>query len=129
MNHLLSQLQQSDVQYDLKAVVTDVLVDLHVIINGDINADQKNIDRKRCCKRYSFTVPFDGVDTPIILPAKEVREFAVDDHDPDVLEDESPDTDGMTAYESSSDDDADAHTMTPEDMQDITSLWNIYYLL
>jgi hypothetical protein len=32
MNHLLSQLQQSDVQYDLKAVVTDVLVDLHVII-------------------------------------------------------------------------------------------------
>jgi hypothetical protein len=27
MNHLLSQLQQSDVQYDLKAVVTDVLVD------------------------------------------------------------------------------------------------------
>jgi hypothetical protein len=70
MNHLLSQLQQSDVQYDLKAVVTDVLVDLHVIINGDINADQKNIDRKRCCKRYSFTVPFDGVDTPIILLPK-----------------------------------------------------------
>jgi hypothetical protein len=47
-----------------------------------------------------------------------VREFAVDDHDPDILEDESPDTDGMTAYESSSDDDADAHTMTPEDMQE-----------
>jgi hypothetical protein len=58
MNHLLSQLQQSDVQYDLKAVVTDVLVDLHVIINGDINADQKNIDRKGAASdirsRYRF---------------------------------------------------------------------------
>jgi hypothetical protein len=41
----------------------------------------------------------DGVDTPIILPQAKVREFAVDDHDPDVLEDESPDTDGMTAYD------------------------------
>jgi hypothetical protein len=79
----------------------------------------KKTSIKRCCKRYSFTVPFpDGVDTPIILPQAKVREFAVDDHDPDVLEDESPDTDGMTAYESSSDDDADAHTMTPEDMQE-----------
>jgi hypothetical protein len=86
MNHLLSQLQQSDVQYDLKAVVTDVLVDLHVIINGDIHADQKT-SIVRCCKRYSFTVPFltASILRSFSLKAKEVREFAVDDHDPDVL--------------------------------------------
>jgi hypothetical protein len=67
MNHLLSQLQQSDVQYDLKAVVTDVLVDLHVIINGDINADQKTSIVKVLQAIFVHGTVSDGVDTPIIL--------------------------------------------------------------
>jgi hypothetical protein len=50
----------------------------------------QNIDRKGAASdirsRYRF---HDGVDTPIIL-SKPKREFAVDDHDPDVLEDSLP---------------------------------------
>jgi hypothetical protein len=67
MQNLLSRLQRSDVQYDLKAITIDVLVDLHITIDGKTIPKQKANVMKLLTSMFVHGSVRDTTDRPVTM--------------------------------------------------------------
>jgi len=116
MQSLLSHLQRSDIQYDLKAITIDVLVDLHVSLKSDLTTKQKSNIMKVLTSMFVHGTVRDKFDTPIamLVPREEI---VVDNGDQTIPEaDQYQDNDQESLYVSEDDDDA-MDVMSPEELQ------------
>lgn len=105
MQHLLSHLQRSDIQYDMKAITIDALIDLHVSIDGKSVPKQKTSILKLLASMFVHGTIRDTVDRPVtILVPHKVDEFGQP----------SPEADYTSEQEDADDDAMDL--MSPEEL-------------